>query len=295
MFEPLWNSRYIDCIQISVCEDFGVGSRAGYFDENGILRDIVQNHVLQMLSLLCIEPPISLNDADSIRDEKVKVLKMMKRISTSEVANLSVRARYSSGYLNGAEVSGYLAESGIPPTSSTETYVALKVEIDNWRWAGVPIFIRAGKCLPKRITEVSVLFKQPPSTIFRGREIGALERNVLSIQVQPKEGISLDVNSKPPGPRMRVRRVGMNFTYDDSFGVPSPDAYERLLLDAMKGDATLFTRDDEIEEAWSFLAPIFSSWESVNPPPLYEYSAGTWGPDAANKLIESDGFYWRKL
>jgi glucose-6-phosphate 1-dehydrogenase len=295
IFEPLWNSRYIDCIQISVCEDIGVGSRADYFDQNGILRDIVQNHVLQMLSLLCIEPPLSLSDADSIRDEKVKVLKMVKRLKVDEVPELTVRGRYSAGFINGEPVPAYLEEAGIAPQSRTETYVALKLGIDNWRWAGVPIYIRAGKRLPKRITEISVMFKRPPGALFHGRQVTSLTQNVLSIQVQPHEGISLSVNSKPPGPRIRVRTVNMDFTYDDSFGIPSPDAYERLLLDAMKGDATLFTRDDEIKVAWDLLTPVLESWSSSHGAPLYEYNSGSWGPDAADALLAPAGHQWRSL
>jgi glucose-6-phosphate 1-dehydrogenase len=295
IFEPLWNSRYIDCIQISVCEDIGVGSRADYFDQNGILRDIVQNHVLQMLSLLCIEPPLSLSDADSIRDEKVKVLKMIKRLKVEEVASQTVRARYAPGFIKGQPVNGYIEESGIDPSSRTETYIALKLGIDNWRWSGVPIFIRAGKRLPKRITEISVMFKRPPSALFQGRQVSSLTQNVLSIQVQPREGISLSINSKPPGPRIRLRTVNMDFTYDDSFGIPSPDAYERLLLDAMKGDATLFTRDDEIEAAWDLLSPILESWQNPSEVPLYEYPAGSWGPEDADNLLAPSGHSWRSL
>lgn len=198
-----------------------------------------------MLSLLCIEPPISLSDADSIRNEKVKVLRLIRRMSPDEVALNTVRAQYTKGFIQGTAVSGYREEAGVAPDSSTETFVALQLEVDNWRWAGVPIYVRVGKRLPKRITEISVFFKEAPLSLFKGRQIDELPQNVLTIQVQPTEGISLSVNSKPPGPRMRVRRVEMDFNYDHSFGVASPEAYERLLLDAMKGDATLFTRNDE--------------------------------------------------
>jgi glucose-6-phosphate 1-dehydrogenase len=295
MFEPLWNSRYVDHIEISVCEDIGVVNRGEYFDNNGITRDIVQNHVLQMLSLLCIEPPISLSDADSIRDEKVKVLRMIRRMTPDEVHANTVRAHYGAGYIQGREVVGYLQEDGVRENSSTETFVAMKLEIDNWRWSGVPIYVRVGKRLPKRITEISVFFKGAPLALFKGRQIDVLQQNVLSIQVQPKEGISLSVNSKPPGPRMRVRAVEMDFTYDHSFGIASPEAYERLLLDAMKGDATLFTRNDEIEEAWDLLAPIFSEWQSASPPELHTYEAGTWGPAVAAELLRRRNHSWRRL
>jgi len=295
IFEPIWNRNYVDQIQISVCEEIGVGSRAGYFDKSGILRDIVQNHLLQMLALLCIEAPISLSDADSIRNEKVKVLRSIKRYSLEQVASHTVRAQYTKGFISGSAVPGYLEEKDVNPRSATETFVAMKLEIDNWRWAGVPIYIRAGKRLPKRITEITVNFKRPPESLFRGRQVHELEPNVLAIQVQPKEGISLKVGSKAPGPRMRVRPVVMDFNYGSSFGVPSADAYERLILDAMKSDATLFTRDDEIEEAWDFLAPVFGAWNSDNPPPVYNYEAGTWGPSAAATLLRSQSHRWRRL
>ena len=295
IFEPLWNRKYVDHIQISVCEDIGIGTRAAYFDQNGILRDIVQNHVLQMLALLCIEPPNSLSDADSIRDEKAKVLRSIKRMTPVEVRSNTVRAQYTKGSVGGEAALGYLEEKGVAPDSKTDSYVALKLEIDNWRWSGVPIYIRAGKRLPKRITEMAIFFNKAPDSLFKGRQVGELEHNVLSIQVQPKEGMSLRISSKPPGPRMRVRPVEMDFTYDSSFGVASPEAYERLLLDVMKGDATLFTRNDEIEESWDLLAPIFKEWESANPPPVHEYEAGTWGPVAADDLINSTKDSWRKL
>ena len=295
IFEPLWNSKYIDSIEIAVSEDIGVPNRGEYFDQNGILRDIVQNHVLQILSLLCIEPPNSLSDADSIRDEKVKVLKMVKRYTLEDVYTSTIRAQYLKGYIAGKEVCGYLEEKGVNPLSNTETYVALKMEIDNWRWSGVPIYIRVGKRLPKRISEISVLFKSPPSSLFKGRQIDKLPQNTLSIQVQPKEGISLAVNSKPPGPRMRVHQVEMDFNYDHSFGIPSPEAYERLLLDAMKGDATLFTRNDEIEQAWNILSPILKSWTLKDPPELHTYNAGSWGPQSATKLTIKNNHSWRRL
>jgi glucose-6-phosphate 1-dehydrogenase len=295
IFEPLWNRKYVDHIQISVCEDIGIGTRAAYFDQNGILRDIVQNHVLQMLALLCIEPPNSLSDADSIRDEKAKVLRSIKRMTPEEVRANTVRAQYTKGAVGGEPAVGYLEEKGVTPDSKTDSYVALKLEIDNWRWSGVPIYIRAGKRLPKRITEITIFFNKAPDSLFKGRQVGELEHNVLSIQVQPKEGMSLRISSKPPGPRMRVRPVEMDFTYDSSFGVASPEAYERLLLDVMKGDATLFTRNDEIEESWDLLAPIFKEWAGGNSPPVYEYEAGTWGPVAADELINSTKDSWRKL
>jgi glucose-6-phosphate 1-dehydrogenase len=278
-----------------VCEDIGIGNRASYFDENGILRDIVQNHVLQMLSLLCIEPPNSLSDANGIRDEKAKVLRSIRRMTPDEVRRNTVRAQYSTGTVGGEKVCSYLDEKGVAADSKTDTYVALKLEIDNWRWSGVPIYIRAGKRLAKRITEIKVFFNQAPDSLFRGRQVGELERNVLSIQVQPKEGMSLRITSKQPGTRFRVRPVEMDFTYDSSFGVASPEAYERLLLDVMKGDPTLFTRDDEIEESWELLAPIFDVWNGPNPPPVCTYEAGSWGPAAADELLQRTGDSWSDL
>ncbi len=295
IFEPLWNRKYVDHIQISVCEEIGIGNRAAYFDTSGILRDIVQNHVLQMLALLCIEPPISLSDADSIRDEKAKVLRSIKRMTPAEVLTNTVRGQYTRGSVNGEEVPGYREEKDVGPHSTTDTFVGLKLEIDNWRWSGVPIYIRAGKRLPKRITEITIFFNKAPDSLFKGRQVGELEHNVLSIQVQPKEGMSLRISSKPPGPRMRVRPVEMDFTYDNSFGVASPEAYERLLLDVMKGDPTLFTRADEIEASWDLLAPIFQSWESSDAPPVHDYVAGTWGPSAAAGLLKPHNHRWRRL
>ncbi len=294
IFEPLWNHKYIDHIQVTVAESIGVGSRAGYFDNSGILRDIVQNHLLQMLSLLCIEPPCGFN-ADDIRDEKVKVLKSIRRITPAEVQKYSVRAQYSKGVIDGKDVCGYLEEPGVRPGSTTDTYFAWRLQIDNWRWAGVPIYVRAGKRLPKRITEITIFFKSAPDAIFRGITDAAIEQNVLSIQVQPKEGITLTMSSKPPGPKMRVHPVTMEFSYGHSFGVRSPDAYERLLLDAMKRDATLFTRDDEIEEAWELLEPIFGAWDSADAPPIYRHAAGTWGPREASELLAANGHRWRRL
>lgn len=295
MFEPLWNRKYIDQIQISVCEDIGIGNRAAYFDENGIVRDIVQNHALQMLSLLCIEPPNSLSDAKGIRDEKSKVLRSIKRMTESEVRENTVRAQYVSGNVGGDVVPGYRDEKGVKADSTTDTYVAMRLEIDNWRWSGVPIYIRAGKRLAKRVTEIKVFFNKAPNSLFRGRIHGELEHNVLSIQVQPEEGMSLSITSKQPGPRFRVRQVEMDFTYDDSFGGSSPEAYERLLLDVMKGDATLFTRDDEIEQSWDLLAPIFKVWDSGEPPPVCTYQAGSWGPSEADELLHAQGHSWSHL
>ncbi|HMO02774.1 MAG TPA: glucose-6-phosphate dehydrogenase [Oligoflexia bacterium] len=294
IFEPLWNNRYVDHIQISVCEDVGVGSRSVYFDQTGMLRDMVQNHILQMLSLLCFEPPYALNDADAIRNEKVKVLKSIKRLSAEEIEKTIVRGRYGSGVAKGEPVVGYLQEEGISGSSFTETFVALKLEIENWRWCGVPIYIRNGKRLAKRITELAVFFKKPPLSLFRGRGLNDLEQNVLSIQVQPSESLSVKISSKPPGPGFRLNPVEMNFNYE-SFKAVSLDAYERLMLDVFKSDPSLFIRNDEIEEAWRIIDPIIDQWRSGGGSPLVEYAAGGWGPKEADLLIQESGRSWREL
>jgi glucose-6-phosphate 1-dehydrogenase len=294
VFEPLWNNRYVEQIQVSVCEDIGVGSRSGFFDKAGITRDIVQNHVMQMLSLVCIEPPISLQNPNYIRDEKVKVLRSIRRISPSVVDCFAVRGRYDSGTVRGEEVKGYLNESGVATDSNAETFVAIKFEINNWRWAGVPIYVRAGKRLPRRITQISVFFKAVPDLLMKNASGIDLSQNILSIQVQPREGISLSLNSKLPGLRMQVKPVELDFSYVHSFAERSPDAYERLLLDAIKGDSTLFTRDDEIEEAWDVLSPFLEKW-SQKESPIYSYAAGTWGPNEAANLLSIRGHAWHEL
>jgi glucose-6-phosphate 1-dehydrogenase len=297
IFEPIWNHKYIDHIEISVCESIGVGSRAGYFESVGILRDIVQNHALQLLSLVCLEPPVAF-EADAVRDEKVKVLRSIRALAPADVGAKVIRARYQSGSVDGKRVEGYLAEPGVATDSMTETFVALELEIDNWRWAGVPIFLRAGKRMAKRVTEISIHFRHVPHRLFQGEDVAKVKPNILSFQIQPEEGISFKISSKPPGPRVRVQSVNMDFNYGSSFGVEPPEAYERLLLDAMRGDATLFTRDDEIEEAWSILQPIFDSWRQTGSatPAMYGYEAGTWGPKVADEmLIKRIGGSWRRL
>jgi glucose-6-phosphate 1-dehydrogenase len=296
IFEPLWNHQHIDHIQITVAEPIGLENRADYFDKAGILRDIVQNHVMQMLSLLCIEPPYSLSSADSIRDEKVKVLRCVKRMSDVDVVRKTVRAQYSSGFSNGEPVGSYLEERGVAADSQTETFVALQLEIDNWRWTGVPIYIRVGKRLPKKITEIAIVFKKPPFSPFPDRQVHEIEANVLSIRVQPNEGISLSMNAKPPGPRMRVNNVKMDFAYGYSYGARSAGAYERLILDALRGDPTLFARNDEIEEAWDIMEPILRVWSKTSgATDVFQYQAGTWGPKAASDLILRRQKQWRQL
>jgi glucose-6-phosphate 1-dehydrogenase len=297
IFEPIWNHKYIDHLEISVCEAIGVGSRAGYFDKMGILRDIVQNHALQLLCLVALEPPVAF-EADAVRDEKVKVLRSLRRYSQDDVRNKVIRARYQSGAVEGKEVVGYLGESGVDSRSTTETYVALELSIDNWRWAGVPIFLRAGKRMAKRMTEISIHFKSVPHRLFEGEDVKNVKPNILSFQIQPDEGISFKISSKPPGPKVRVQQVNMDFSYGASFGVEPPEAYERLLLDGMRGDATLFTRNDEIEEAWELLQPIFDAWKQpeASAPPVYGYEAGSWGPKVSDDLLlQKVGRPWRRL
>lgn len=299
IFEPIWNHKYISHVEISVCESIGIGGRAGYFDKAGILRDIVQNHALQLLSLVALEPPIGF-EGDAVRDEKVKVLRSIKRIPESEVGKHAVRARYLAGSISGERVTGYLGEEGVDKDSVTETYVAMKLFCDNWRWAGVPFFVRAGKRLPKRVTDITVHFRKVPFTLFaeQGLTSSEVEPNVLSFQIQPDEGIALKFSSKPPGPDIKVQNVNMDFRYGKSFGTEPADAYERLLLDGIKGESTLFIRDDEIEEAWDLCAPLLNSWDKDNKssPPVYGYEAGTWGPKAAEEmLVKEIETGWRRL
>jgi glucose-6-phosphate 1-dehydrogenase len=294
IFEPLWNTRYIDHVQITAAETLGVEGRAGYYDHAGALRDMVQNHLLQLLCLIAMEAPTDLR-ADSIRDEKVKVVRSLRRMAAEAVATNVVRGQYESGDINAKPVAGYREEQGVDPNSMTETYVALRLRIDNWRWADVPVYLRVGKRLPKSATEISVHFKKAPAVLFN-KEAVTLDQNVLVVRIQPDEGISLRMQAKIPGTSLRIEPVKMDFHYGTSFGKPSPEAYERLLLDAMSGDATLFARRDEVEEAWAFIDPIEEAWQAKkDQPPLSLYPAGTWGPEEADALLARDGRTWRRL
>ena len=294
IFEPLWNSRYVDHIQITAAETLGVEGRAGYYEGAGALRDMVQNHLLQLLCLVAMEPPTDLG-ADSIRDEKVKVVKSLRRLAEKTVVENVVRGQYSEGAINGKTVPGYRSEKNVNPKSKTETFVALRLRVDNWRWADVPIYVRVGKRLPKSGTEISVHFKKAPMVLFN-KEATTLDQNVLVIRIQPDEGISLRMQAKMPGTSFRIEPVKMDFHYGTSFGKASPEAYERLLLDAMSGDATLFARRDEVEEAWSFIDVIENAWTmKENAPGLFEYPAGSWGPEEADELLARDGRAWRRL
>ncbi|MCE9609663.1 MAG: glucose-6-phosphate dehydrogenase [Chthoniobacter sp.] len=294
IFEPLWNHRYIDHVQITAAEPLGVEARGPYYESSGALRDMVQNHLLQLLCLVAMEPPTDLA-ADSVRDEKVKVIRSLRPMTPEDVARDVVRGQYAAGAIGGAEVKAYRTEDRVSPTSMTETYVALKANVDNWRWAGVPFYIRVGKRLPKGATEIAVQLKNAPSVLFNkgAEDIGA---NVLVIRIQPDEGISLRMQCKMPGAALRIEPVKMDFHYGTSFGKASPEAYERLLLDAMSGDATLFARRDEVEGAWRFIDLIENAWHAAGPqPPLCEYPAGSWGPKEADDLLARDGRNWRRM
>lgn len=294
IFAPLWNRHYVDHVQITAAETLGVEGRAGYYEGAGALRDMVQNHLLQLLCLVAMEPPTGLS-ADSIRDEKVKVVRSLRRFSQDEIASAVVRGQYAQGAINGKSVAGYRQEQNVKADSKTETFVALRLYIDNWRWSDVPVYMRVGKRLPKSGTEISVHFKQAPAVLFN-KEAVTLGQNVLVIRIQPDEGISLRMQAKMPGTSFRIQPVKMDFHYGTSFGKASPEAYERLLLDAMSGDATLFARRDEVEEAWAFIDIIENAWAAKKEAPnLFFYPAGSWGPEEADDLLARDERTWRRL
>jgi glucose-6-phosphate 1-dehydrogenase len=288
MFEPLWNRNFIDHVQITAAEDIGIGSRAGYYDTSGALRDLVQNHMLQLLTLLCMEPPIDFT-ADEIRSEKVKVLHAI----APPPPDATVRAQYAAGVSAGERVPGYLQEDGVPEGSVTETYAALRLEVDNWRWAGVPIYLRTGKRLARKVTEIAVTLKPVPHMGFQATGSVGPQPNQLILTMQPNEGVSISIGAKIPGTRMRIRPVNMEFLYGTSFMSQSPEAYERLIMDAMRGDATLFTRDDEVEAQWRIVDPILAGWSSM-PGPLPQYAPGSGGPEEAAELL-APGHRWRAI
>ncbi|MHB2018067.1 MAG: glucose-6-phosphate dehydrogenase [Candidatus Xenobia bacterium] len=295
IFEPIWNRNYIDHVQITIAESIGVEGRGAFYEQAGIIRDFIQNHLLQVLCVTAMEPPPSFN-ADMIRDEKIKVMQALKPYHASNVEDYVVRGQYSSGWAGDEEVIPYRQEKGAAADSVTETYMALKWEIDNWRWAGVPWFIRAAKRMPKKVTEVAIHFKQAPHLMFNKAAVPHPEPNVLVLRIQPDEGISLRFSAKVPGPTLHARSVNMDFIYGSSFMVESPEAYETLILDCMLGDATLFTRADEVEASWTLLKPILDHWKANGPPePFPNYEAGSWGPKRAEALIESEGRSWRRI
>ncbi len=284
IFEPIWNNKYIDNVQITVAETVGVETRAGYFDHAGELRDMVQSHTMQLVTLVAMEPPVSM-DANALRDEKVKALRSIKPILPDQVTDFTVRAQYTAGYADGKPCPGYKEEPGVAEKSLTETFVALRLGIENWRWAGVPFYIRAGKRMPKRVTEIIIEFKAIPQILLAHMSVGGVEPNRLTIRIQPDEGISMRLGAKPPGQKTTVVPVDLDFTYGSSFGARIHDAYERLLMDAMLGDASLFTRDDEVEAEWSFITPILRGWAKAPASTMQQYAAGTWGPAASSALI----------
>jgi len=295
LWEPLWNGKYVDHVQLTVAEAIGVEGRGGYFEQSGIVRDMVQNHMFQFLCMMAMEPPVAF-EADAVRDEKLKVLRSLRPLpdDPAELGKYVVRGQYGPGSVNGEERIPYRKEEGVNSDSSTETYVAIKMFIDNWRWAHVPFYLRAGKSLPKRVTEIAIHFKKAPHSIFPELSRLAEEPNVLALRIQPDEGISLKFFSKVPGPSMEVVPVTMEFRYGTSFGAEPPEAYERLILDCMLGDGTLFTRGDEVETSWAFIDRIEKAWAKLPAPPFPNYAAGTWGPKDADALIERDGRQWRR-
>ena len=291
IFEPLWNRNYIDHVQILVAESLGIGTRSEYYESAGAIRDMVQNHIMQILCLTCMETPDEF-DANDIRNEKVKLLRAIRPFTLEQVEQSVVRGQYTAGVTDGEAVIGYREEKGVNPHSTTETYVALKLFIENWRWADVPFYIRTGKRLPSRSTEVAIQFKRVPHQLYTPEDTKGLTPNRLTLRIQPDEGISLKFGAKMPGAAEHLASVNMNFSYQSAFGIQSPDAYERLIADCMLGDSTLFIRRDEIETSWRIVDSITSAWAKLADANVHPYPAGTWGPEEANELIRKDGREW---
>ncbi len=293
IFEPVWNRNYVEYVEITAGETLGVEGRAEFYEQTGALRDMVANHLLQCLTLTAMEPPVAF-DADTVRTQKVQVLRAIQPMSKDEVAKYTVRGQYGPGKIDGKTVPGYRQEPGVNPHSLTETYVAVEFHVENWRWAGVPFYVRAGKRLARPLTEIAVHFKRTPQALF-ARNPGDVHHNVIALRIQPNEGIALAFDAKRPGQQMRAARVDMDFSYKQVFGTQTPAAYETLLLDAMRGDATLFTRRDEVEAEWRIITPIEEAWRELPPPQFPNYAAGSDGPVEANRLIKYDRQRWRPL
>jgi glucose-6-phosphate 1-dehydrogenase len=294
IFEPVWNRNYIDYVEITAAEPLGVENRAAFYEETGALRDMMANHLLQLLTLTAMEPPVAF-DADSVREQKVAVLRSIRPMTLQEVAQRTVRGQYGAGAINGQPVVGYRDEPGVNPKSATETFVAVEFYVDNWRWAGVPFFIRTGKRLPRHVTEIRVHFKRTPQALFASTSDAQIEHNIITLRIQPNEGIAMRFAAKRPGSQMKTIPVQMDFTYREAFGADTPVAYETLLLDAMRGDATLFTRRDEVEAEWRIITPIEDAWAELPVPSFPNYSAGSEGPAQAHLLISGDNRHWHTL
>lgn len=294
IFEPVWNRQYIDHVQVTAAETVGVEQRGGYYETSGALRDMVPNHLFQLITLTAMEPPVSF-EADAVRDEQAKILQAIQPIREEEVLRRSVRGQYRAGQIGGQPVVGYRDEPNVSPSSTTETFVALKLCIDNWRWADVPFYLRTGKRLPARTTEIAIQFKSAPFQLFRKTPVERLTRNRLILHIQPDEGITLRFGAKVPGPVVQVGPVNMDFDYTDYFGQTPSTGYERLLYDCMCGDATLFQRADMIEAGWRIVTPMLDVWQALPPRAFPNYAAGTWGPEDADELLQRDGREWRKL
>lgn len=293
VFEPIWNRRYVDHVQITAAETVGVENRGGYYEKAGVVRDMFQNHLLQLLSLTAMEPPIGFS-ASAVRDEKVKLLRAVRPIASEEVFEVAVRGQYGPGKMGGKEVPGYRQEPGVAKDSSTATYAAIKFSIDNWRWESVPFYLRSGKRLAKRVTEIAIQFKRPPLLLFKACAVEDLNPNVLVIRIQPDEGVSLRFEVKPPGPELCVSPLSLDFKYEEAFGSSPPEAYETLLEDCIEGNSTLFTRHDEVELAWSLVDPIIQTWGSIKSSDFPNYEAGGWGPKKADDFMQRDGRRWRR-